>query len=94
MRQEYQSFKYMQFASSMMVTAVDWHPRKKGVLGVAYARKISFDERVDSSSKAQKSFVIIWNFSNSLQPQARVSRFLAMSNLTPFLFSDGSRIHR
>ena len=28
--QEYQSFKYMQFATNMIVTSVDWHPTKKG----------------------------------------------------------------
>ena len=28
--QEFQSFKYMSFASPMTVTAVDWHPKKKG----------------------------------------------------------------
>ena len=59
----------MQFPVPMVATAIDWHPKKKGVLGVAYARRIAFDERVDTSSKAQKSFIIIWNFANSLQPQ-------------------------
>lgn len=67
---EYQSFKYMHFPGEMVVTAVDWHPERRGLVGVAYARKASFDERVDTSSKVQKSFIIIWNFANSLKPQA------------------------
>ena len=82
--QEFQSFKYMNFSSDMVVTSAEWHPTKRGqswfyylgfygsvqqgCIGVSYARKITYDERVDESSKVHRSFVIIWAFSNALQP--------------------------
>ena len=28
--QEFQSFKYMGFAAAMVVTAVEWHPKRRG----------------------------------------------------------------
>ena len=67
---EHQSFKYVGSGSKRnLVTWVDWHPTLPGVMAVAYAQGLTFDERVSTSSAVPKSYVGIWSLVDPINPQ-------------------------
>ncbi|XP_002740173.1 dynein axonemal intermediate chain 3-like [Saccoglossus kowalevskii] len=68
---EYQSFTDLQFSKEKTITCVDWHPSIKGVIAVSCAERLSFDERVDNSSKVlmTPSLILVWSFTDPIHPQ-------------------------
>ncbi|XP_071953082.1 dynein axonemal intermediate chain 3-like [Antedon mediterranea] len=68
---EYQSFTDMQFSKEKTITSVEWHPTFKGVIAVACAERMLFDERIDNASKVlmAPSLILIWSFSDPIHPQ-------------------------
>ncbi|XP_077981205.1 dynein axonemal intermediate chain 3-like [Glandiceps talaboti] len=68
---EYQSFTDLQFSKDKTITTVDWHPAIKGVIAVACAERLAFDERVDNASKVlmTPSLILVWSFTDPIHPQ-------------------------
>ncbi|XP_033738311.1 WD repeat-containing protein 63-like isoform X3 [Pecten maximus] len=68
---EYQSFTDLQFSKDRTITAIQWHPTIKGVVAVAVAEKLSFDERIDNCAKVimTPSLILIWSFTDPIHPQ-------------------------
>ena len=69
--QEYQSFTDLQFSKEKKITCIQWHPIVKGVVAVAVAEKLTFDERIDSAAKIimTPSLILIWSFTDPIHPQ-------------------------
>jgi WD40 repeat protein len=51
------------------LTCIDWHPTKKGVLGVSVCKTMSFDDRVHVSGQVDVAYIIIWEFAEWIKPQ-------------------------
>ncbi|WAR24235.1 DNAI3-like protein [Mya arenaria] len=68
---EYQSFTDLQFSKEKKITDIQWHPTIKGVVAVAVAEKLSFDERIDNAAKVimTPSLILIWSFTDPIHPQ-------------------------
>ncbi|XP_045159985.2 dynein axonemal intermediate chain 3-like isoform X2 [Mercenaria mercenaria] len=68
---EYQSFTDLQFSKEKKITCIQWHPTIKGVVAVAIAEKLSFDERIDNAAKVimTPSLILIWSFTDPIHPQ-------------------------
>ncbi|KAK6180530.1 hypothetical protein SNE40_012670 [Patella caerulea] len=68
---EYQSFTDLQFSKEKRITCIQWHPSIKGVVAVAVAQRLSFDERIDNASKIimNPSLILIWSFADPIHPQ-------------------------
>ena len=73
--QEYQSFTDLQFSRDKVLTCIEWHPTIKGVIAVSCAENMTFDERIDNSSKIimRPSLILIWSFADPIHPQVRFS---------------------
>ena len=69
--QEYQSFTDLQFSKEKQITCIQWHPVIKGVVAVAVAEKLTFDERIDNAAKIimTPSLILIWSFTDPIHPQ-------------------------
>lgn len=72
--QEYQSFTDLQFSKEKKITCIQWHPSIKGVVAVAIAEKLTFDERIDNAAKVimTPSLILIWSFTDPIHPQVSV----------------------
>ncbi|PIK53480.1 WD repeat-containing protein 63 [Apostichopus japonicus] len=68
---EYQSFTDLQFSRDKVLTCIAWHPSIKGIIAVSCAEKMTYDERVDNSSRIimTQSLILIWSFSDPIHPQ-------------------------
>ncbi|XP_030851872.1 WD repeat-containing protein 63 isoform X1 [Strongylocentrotus purpuratus] len=68
---EYQSFTDLQFSKDKVLTAVEWHPTIKGVIAVSCAERMTFDDRVEHSSKIimNPSLILLWSFTDPIHPQ-------------------------
>ncbi|XP_048256413.1 dynein axonemal intermediate chain 3-like isoform X4 [Haliotis rufescens] len=68
---EYQSFTDLQFSKEKRITSIQWHPSIKGVVAVAVAERLTFDERIDNAAKVimTPSLILIWSFTDPIHPQ-------------------------
>lgn len=67
---EFQSFTDLEHSKNKAISAIDWMPNAKGMVAVACADNISFDERIYRQSGFMKPAVIlIWNFVDPIHPQ-------------------------
>ncbi|KAL5022553.1 hypothetical protein ScPMuIL_001708 [Solemya velum] len=68
---EYQSFTDLQFSKEKRITCIDWHPNIKGIVAVAVAEKLAFDDRIDHGAKVimTPSLILIWSFTDPIHPQ-------------------------
>lgn len=68
---EYQSFTDLKFSKNKAVTHIDWHPTIKGLVAMSVGEKMTFDQRVDNSSKIVMniSLITLWSFVDPIQPQ-------------------------
>ncbi|EGD78550.1 hypothetical protein PTSG_09242 [Salpingoeca rosetta] len=66
---EFQSFKFMNFGNSRVVSSVDWHPTESGVIAVAYSKPVTLQERVTSEKPNEKSRILVWGLSDPIQPK-------------------------
>ena len=64
---EFQSFKFMT-EHATTITAVAWHPTIPGVVAVACALKLSFNERVENPVEHNTCHVLLWRMSNPIDP--------------------------
>ncbi|KAL8583506.1 hypothetical protein ACOMHN_056316 [Nucella lapillus] len=77
---EYQSFTDLNFSKDKTITCIhkdktitciQWHPSIKGVVAVAIAERLTFDERIDQAAKVimTPSLILIWSFTDPIHPQ-------------------------
>eukprot|EP00729_Bicosta_minor_P020649 gene20649-16291_t len=64
---EFQSFKFMA-EHATTITAVAWHPTIPGVVAVACALKLTFNERVEHPVEQNTCHVLLWRMSNPIDP--------------------------
>ncbi|XP_063795014.1 dynein axonemal intermediate chain 3 isoform X2 [Pseudophryne corroboree] len=68
---EYQSFTDHQFGSDKTISCIDWHPTLHGIVAVSLMERLSFEDRVNLSSKLilKPSLILIWNLLDPIHPQ-------------------------
>ncbi|KAG3017635.1 hypothetical protein JG687_00005411 [Phytophthora cactorum] len=66
---ELRSFTDLVYSKNKTLPAVDWHPRRHGVVAVAAAANASFARRLDLLDTVDSSFILIWNFVDLIHPQ-------------------------
>ncbi|XP_032753103.1 WD repeat-containing protein 63 [Rattus rattus] len=68
---EYQSFTDLHNTMEKMITCVSWHPTIYGLIVVSVAVRLSYEERVQNSSRLllQPSLILFWSFSDPIHPQ-------------------------
>ena len=66
---ELRTFNDIMYSKNMSLAAVDWHPKRRRMIGVAPVRNLTFDARVDQSGKAVTAYILIWDFVDLIHPQ-------------------------
>lgn len=66
---ELRSFTDLVYSKNKTLPAIDWHPKKNGVVAVAAAANVNFARRLDLLDKIDSSFILIWNFVDLIHPQ-------------------------
>lgn len=66
---ELRSFTDLVYSKNKTLPAIDWHPKKNGVVAVAAAANVNFSKRLDLLDKIDSSFILIWNFVDLIHPQ-------------------------
>ncbi|KAG1712314.1 hypothetical protein DVH05_000061 [Phytophthora capsici] len=66
---ELRSFTDLVYSKNKTLTAIDWHPRRHGIVAVAAAANASFARRLDLLDTVESSFILIWNFVDLIHPQ-------------------------
>ncbi|KUF77083.1 WD repeat-containing protein 63 [Phytophthora nicotianae] len=66
---ELKSFTDLVYSKNKTLPAIDWHPRRHGVIAVAAVANASFARRLDLLDTVDSSFILIWNFVDLIHPQ-------------------------
>jgi len=66
---ENQSFLHHSYTKGRRVNCIDWQPKTSKVVAISLSEAASVSDRAVAYSKVQTSFVVIWSFSDPLQPQ-------------------------
>jgi len=66
---ELQSYYHLSYCAGRLLTFIQWQPAAKGVVAVAGARRMTFEERVSVSGKVNTGYILLWNFSDPIHPQ-------------------------
>uniref|UniRef100_A0A7S2JAQ3 WD repeat-containing protein 63 n=1 Tax=Haptolina brevifila TaxID=156173 RepID=A0A7S2JAQ3_9EUKA len=66
---ELQSYYHLHYCAGRKLAFIQWQPQAKGVVAVAGARNMAFDERVAVAGKVHTGYVLLWNFSDPINPQ-------------------------
>ncbi|XP_031430157.1 dynein axonemal intermediate chain 3 isoform X2 [Clupea harengus] len=68
---EYQSFTDLNHCKEKTVSHINWHPTITGVIAVAMAETLAFEERICGSAKLvlNPSLILFWSFSDPINPQ-------------------------
>ncbi|KAG7398630.1 WD repeat-containing protein 63 [Phytophthora boehmeriae] len=66
---ELRSFTDLVYSKNKTLPAIDWHPKRHGVVAVAAAANASFSRRLDLLDTVESSFILIWNFVDLIHPQ-------------------------
>uniref|UniRef100_A0A8C9V7Z2 Dynein axonemal intermediate chain 3 n=1 Tax=Scleropages formosus TaxID=113540 RepID=A0A8C9V7Z2_SCLFO len=71
---EYQSFTDLQFSKDKSISCIKWHPTISGVIAVSVTEKMSFEERINGSTKLllNPPLILFWSFSDPINPQLRL----------------------
>ncbi|XP_053542409.1 dynein axonemal intermediate chain 3 isoform X2 [Ictalurus punctatus] len=65
----YQTFTELR--KDKVISYINWHPTISGVIAVSVTGKLSFEEKIDSSTKLllNPAMIIFWSFSDPIHPQ-------------------------
>lgn len=69
---ELRTFNDIRYSKNMSLTAIDWHPEKRGLLAVAPARNLSFEERTSGAARPFTSYILLWDFADLIHPQVKL----------------------
>lgn len=63
------SFTDLTYSKNRIISSINWHPTKSGVVAFSCTNNLTFDQWVDVSGKVLTSSILIWNFQDLLRPQ-------------------------
>lgn len=66
---ELRSFTDLVYSKNKTLPAIDWHPKKNGVVAVAATANVNFSKRLDLLDKTDSSYILVWNFVDLIHPQ-------------------------
>ena len=66
---ELQSYYHLQYCAGRLLTHIQWQPGAKGVVAVAGARRMTFEERVGIAGKVHTGYILLWSSLDPIQPQ-------------------------
>ncbi|XP_075471750.1 dynein axonemal intermediate chain 3 isoform X2 [Ascaphus truei] len=68
---EYQSFTDLRFSKNNTISCLNWHPTIHGLVAVSVTERLSFEDRINISSKLllKPSLILIWSFNDPINPQ-------------------------
>mmetsp|Transcript_8856 Transcript_8856/g.20642 ORF Transcript_8856/g.20642 Transcript_8856/m.20642 type:complete len:899 (+) Transcript_8856:224-2920(+) len=66
---EMRNYNDIKYSKNMSISAIDWHPTRKGMIAVSPTRNLSFDERVEQSGQAHTAHILLWDFIDLIHPQ-------------------------
>ncbi|XP_062308219.1 LOW QUALITY PROTEIN: dynein axonemal intermediate chain 3 [Osmerus eperlanus] len=68
---EYQSFTDLHFSKEKTISDINWHPTINGVIAVSVIERLSFEDRINASTKLllNPSLILFWSFSDPINPQ-------------------------
>ncbi|XP_036448271.1 dynein intermediate chain 3, axonemal isoform X2 [Colossoma macropomum] len=68
---EYQSFTDLHYSKEKTISYISWHPTISGVIAVSVTERLSFEERIDSSTNLllNPALILFWSFSDPINPQ-------------------------
>lgn len=66
---EMRNYNDIKYSKNMSISAIDWHPTRKGMIAVSPTRNLSFDERVEQSGQAHTAHILLWDFVDLIHPQ-------------------------
>ncbi|XP_051517378.1 dynein axonemal intermediate chain 3 [Myxocyprinus asiaticus] len=71
---EYQSFTDLHYSREKTISHIQWHPTISGAIAVAMTERMSFEERIDNSTKLMlnPSYILFWSFSDPINPQLKL----------------------
>jgi len=64
---ELQSYYHLSYCAGRLLTFIQW--QSKAVVATAGARHITFEERVNTAGKVHTGYILLWNFSDPINPQ-------------------------
>ncbi|KAG5188083.1 hypothetical protein JKP88DRAFT_287774 [Tribonema minus] len=65
---ELRTFTDLVHSKGKALSAVEWVPRRRGMLAVSPVRNLTFDERAKLSGQVEAAFVLIWDFTDLITP--------------------------
>ncbi|XP_053096688.1 dynein axonemal intermediate chain 3 [Pangasianodon hypophthalmus] len=67
----YQTFTELRYSKNKVISYISWHPTISGVIAVAVTEQLSFEERINNSTKLllNPALIIFWSFSDPIHPQ-------------------------
>jgi len=66
---ELQSYYHLDYCAGRKLSYIQWQPQAKGVVAVAGARHMTFEERTGIAGKVHTGYILLWNFSDPIHPQ-------------------------
>ncbi|CEG49011.1 Cytoplasmic dynein intermediate chain [Plasmopara halstedii] len=66
---ELRSFTDLVYSKNKTLRAIDWHPKRYGIVAVAATTNASFAKRLDLFDTIESSYILIWNFVDLIHPQ-------------------------
>ncbi|KAF5901430.1 WD repeat-containing protein 63 isoform X1, partial [Clarias magur] len=66
----YQTFTELHYSKDKVISYISWHPTIRGVIAVSVTEQLSFEERINSSTKLllNPALIMFWSFSNPIYP--------------------------
>ncbi|KAF7696329.1 dynein axonemal intermediate chain 3 isoform X2 [Silurus meridionalis] len=67
----YQTFTELHYSKNKLISYINWHPTINGIIAVSVTENLSFEERINSSTKLllNPPLIIFWSFSDPIHPQ-------------------------
>jgi len=66
---EIRAFSSLELSKNKPLSAIDWHPKRKGLIAVSPTFKLTFTERVSIDCNVYSSYILIWDFIDFSSPQ-------------------------
>ncbi|KAM4642787.1 dynein axonemal intermediate chain 3 [Discoglossus pictus] len=68
---EFQTFTDLSFSKGKTISCINWHPTIPGLIAVSVTERLSFEDRLNESSKLvlKPSMIIFWSFNDPIHPQ-------------------------
>ncbi|XP_047663047.1 dynein axonemal intermediate chain 3 isoform X2 [Tachysurus fulvidraco] len=67
----YQTFTELRYSMDKVISYINWHPTISGVIAVSVTEQLSYEERINSSTKLllNPALIVFWSFSDPINPQ-------------------------